>query len=148
MWLGLAGVKALQIGKLIAFGKSYAPPPETISSAVAHEEQWQNTLTAVGSIDRGEGRDGRPGSRRHGDGNRGRGSGAVVAKGDLLLRLDTSTEEAQLRAAEAQTELARLNAERTQTLRKDNTVSQSELDTGGGDVQAKPGQRRRHPRDH
>jgi len=54
--------------------------------------------------------------------------GSVVAKGDLLLRLDTSSEEAQLRSAEAQTELARLNAERTRTLRKDNTVSQSELD--------------------
>ena len=36
--LGLAGVRALQIHKLIAFGASYVPPPETISSAVAHEE--------------------------------------------------------------------------------------------------------------
>jgi membrane fusion protein (multidrug efflux system) len=55
-------------------------------------------------------------------------SGAVVAKGDLLVRLDTSSEEAQLRAVEAQVELARLNAERTRQLRTNNTVSQSELD--------------------
>jgi len=34
--LGLAGVKALQIHKLMAFAASYTPPPETISSAVAH----------------------------------------------------------------------------------------------------------------
>jgi membrane fusion protein, multidrug efflux system len=56
-------------------------------------------------------------------------SGAEVAKGDLLVRLDTSSEQAQLQAIEAQTELARLNAVRTRQLRADNTVSQSELDT-------------------
>ena len=56
-------------------------------------------------------------------------SGAVVAKGDLLVRLDTSPEEAQLRALEAQEELARLNVDRERTLRSQNMVSQSELDT-------------------
>ena len=56
-------------------------------------------------------------------------SGAVVAKGDLLVRLDTSSEEAQLRAVEAQVELARLNPVRERNLRSHNTVSQSELDT-------------------
>ena len=125
--VGLVAIKGLQFGKLIAFGKSYAPPPETISSAVAREEQWQNTLTAVGSIDPQSGVTIAPEVA---------GTvtkivvadGSVVAKGDLLLRLDASTEEAQLRSAEAQTELSRLNAERTRTLRKDNTVSQSELD--------------------
>jgi membrane fusion protein (multidrug efflux system) len=55
--------------------------------------------------------------------------GSVVARGDLLLRLDTSSEEAQLRAAAAQAELARLNLERSRKLRADNTVSQSELDS-------------------
>ena len=45
------------------------------------------------------------------------------------MRLDTSSEEAQLRAAEAQVKLAKLNTERTQKLREDKTVSQSELDT-------------------
>ena len=34
---GLAGVKALQIKKLIAGGKSFVVPPETVSSAVARE---------------------------------------------------------------------------------------------------------------
>ena len=36
--VALAGVKALQIGSLIAFGKSYTPPPETVSTAAATEE--------------------------------------------------------------------------------------------------------------
>jgi membrane fusion protein (multidrug efflux system) len=55
-------------------------------------------------------------------------SGATVNKGDLLIRLDTSLEEAQLRAADAQVQLTRLTAERTRQLRADKTVSQSELD--------------------
>jgi len=112
---------------MIAFGKSFVPPPETISSAVAHEEKWRDTLTAVGSIDPQNGVTlasevaGTVAEIAVAD-------GSVVEKGDLLLRLDTSSEEAQLRAAEAQTELSRLNAERTRSLHSDNTVSQSELD--------------------
>jgi membrane fusion protein, multidrug efflux system len=127
IFIGLVAIKALQIGKMIAFGKTFVPPPETISSAVAHEEKWQDTLTAIGSIDPQNGVTLAPEVA---------GTvveiavadGTAVAKGDLLLRLDTSSEEAQLRSAEAQTELARLNAERTRSLRAGNTVSQSELD--------------------
>ena len=47
---GLAGVKALQIKKLIDGGKAFVQPPESVSSAVAHEEKWQDSLTAIGSI--------------------------------------------------------------------------------------------------
>jgi len=47
----------------------------------------------------------------------------------LLVRLDTSSEEAQLHAMEAQVKLARLNAVRTRQLHADKTVSQSELDS-------------------
>ena len=125
--LGLAGVKAWQIHKLIAAGQAFAPPPETISAAVAHEEKWQDTLTAIGSINAVQGVTISPEIA-------GKvseiafESGAVVARGDLLVRLDTSSEEAQLRAIEAQVELARLNAERDRQLRANNTVSQSELD--------------------
>jgi membrane fusion protein, multidrug efflux system len=123
----LAGVKALQIRKMMASAATMVPPPETVASATVSKEQWQDTLTAVGSIDPQSGVTLAPEVA---------GTvaeiavpdGSVVAKGDLLLRLDASTEEAQLRSAEAQTELSRLNAERTRALRKDNTVSQSELD--------------------
>jgi membrane fusion protein (multidrug efflux system) len=121
----LAGVKFLQIRKLMA-GK-WPAEVETISSVVAQKENWQDTLTAVGSIDPQNGvtlAPEVPGTVT----KIAVPDGTVVAKGDLLLQLDTSTEEAQLRAAEAQTELSRLNAERTRSLRTDNTVSQSELD--------------------
>jgi membrane fusion protein (multidrug efflux system) len=55
-------------------------------------------------------------------------SGAQVAQGALLVRLDTTSEEAQLRAIEAQVQLATLNLERSRTLRRENTVAQAELD--------------------
>ena len=51
----LAGVKALQIRALIAAAPSFAPPPETVASAVAHEEKWPDTLTAVGSVSAAQG---------------------------------------------------------------------------------------------
>ena len=52
-------------------------------------------------------------------------SGAVVTKGDVLLSLDTSTEEAQLRALDAQSEWAQTNLARFKSLRTENTVSQA-----------------------
>jgi membrane fusion protein (multidrug efflux system) len=125
---GLAGVKALQIGKLLGFAKTFTVPPETISSAVAQEQQWQNTLSAVGSINAAQGVT--VASEVAGTVTEiAFESGAVVAKGDLLVRLDTSSEEAQLRAAAAEVELAKLNTDRLLKLRESNVVSQSEVDT-------------------
>jgi membrane fusion protein (multidrug efflux system) len=46
----------------------------------------------------------------------------------LLIKLDTTSEEAQLRAIEAQVELARVNTERSRQLREAKTISQAELD--------------------
>jgi membrane fusion protein, multidrug efflux system len=130
----LAGVKVLQIRKMIAFGKSYAPPPETISSAIAHEENWQKTLSAIGSVAAAQGVIVSPeiaGTVGEIDFE----SGATVKKGDLLLKMDTASEDAQLRAAQSQVALAKLNADRSKTLRADNTVSQSELDTADATLQ-------------
>ena len=123
----LGVVKGLQIGTMIAAGKSFVPPPETISSAVAHEEKWQDTLSAVGSVNAAQGVIVSPeiaGTVTEIAFE----SGATVKQGDLLIKLAASSEAAQLRAAEAQVQLAKLNLERTRKLRADNTVSQSEFD--------------------
>jgi membrane fusion protein (multidrug efflux system) len=125
---GLAGTKALQIRKLMAAGKSFSQPPETVSAIVAKEEKWQETLTAIGSIVAVQGVMVTPeiaGTVREIAFE----SGAIVAKDDLLVRLDISSEEAQLRSLEAQTDLAKLNLDRMSNLRKESTVSQSDLDT-------------------
>lgn len=125
---GLAGVKVLQIQKLIAAGESFVPQPETVSSVIVHGEKWQDTIAAIGTITAVQGviiTPEIPGTVREIAFE----SGAVVAKGDLLVRLDTTTEEAQLRAVEAQVDLDRLNATRSRNLREANMVSQSDLDS-------------------
>jgi len=133
---GLAGIKAAQIGTLIASGKSFVPPPETVSTAVAKEEKWQETIPAVGSISAVQGV--RLTAEVAGTVQDIKfESGAVVAKGDLLLHLDVSTEEAQLRALDAQAEWAHTNLARYKSLRTENTVSQAELDQAETDLKQK-----------
>jgi membrane fusion protein, multidrug efflux system len=121
----LAGTKVMQIKKLTSM--PYVQPPETISSAVAHPEKWEDSFSAVGSISAVQGVTLTPeiaGTVSEIDFE----SGAVVKKGDLLVKFDTGTEEAQLKAANAQLEWAKVSAERAHKLRTDSTVSQSELD--------------------
>jgi membrane fusion protein (multidrug efflux system) len=55
-------------------------------------------------------------------------SGRHVRAGDVLLRLDTGQERAQLAAAEAQRELASLNLERMKQLLEKGVVAQAEFD--------------------
>jgi membrane fusion protein, multidrug efflux system len=123
----LAGTKILQIRTLIAGAKNYTAPPESVSSFVVRAEKWQGTLSAIGSVTAAQGvtvTPEIPGLVREIAFE----SGAVVARSNLLVRLDTSAEEAQLRAVQAQWELARLNLERMRTLRDEKMVSQADLD--------------------
>jgi membrane fusion protein, multidrug efflux system len=123
----LAGVHALQIVKLVGTMKTLKVPPETISSAVAQEQNWRDTLSAVGSIEAAQGVT--LASEIAGTVTEiAFESGATVNKGDLLVKLDTSAEEAQLQAAQAQVDWAKVSAERLRQLRETKTVSQSELD--------------------
>lgn len=123
----LLAVKVPQIKSLIAFGETYVQPPETIASAIVQEESWAQSLSAVGSITPEQGVIIAP--EISGTVSEiAFESGANVNQGDLLVKLDTATEEAQLRASEAQAELAKVSVERTRKLRADGTASQSELD--------------------
>src|SRR5262245_56854695 len=124
----VGGVKGLQIKALMAAGKNYKPQPETVSSAIVREEKWQGTLTAIGSISAAQGVTVTPeiaGTVREIAFE----SGAVVAKGDLLVRLDTSTEEAQLRSLEAQVQWAKVSLDRQSTLRTNKLISESDYDS-------------------
>ncbi len=55
-------------------------------------------------------------------------NGGVAKKGDVIMKLDASQEEALLRSAEAEAELARTDLERTQGLALQKVVSKAELD--------------------
>src|SRR5262249_9192864 len=125
---GLAAVKVTQFRTLMAGAKAFTAPPESVSSFEARQEKWQTALSAIGSITAVQGvtvTPDIPGTVREIDFE----SGAVVAKGDLLVRLDISSEEAQLRAAEAQLEWSRINLDRIKKLRTEDTVSASDLDS-------------------
>ena len=45
----LGGVKVLQIERMTALARQ-SPPPEIVTTAVAHKETWESVLTAVGSL--------------------------------------------------------------------------------------------------
>lgn len=122
---GLVAVKGPQIKKLMD-----APKPTesaTVATDLVRAETWPETLLAVGSVSAAQGVTVAPeiGGKVVEIAFE---SGATVNQGDLLVRLDTSTEEAQLRAAEAQADWAKINAERQRKLQTDKTVSQSEVD--------------------
>ena len=127
IFAALAGVKTMHIRTMIAFGKTFVPPPETIAAAAAREEAWQETIGAVASVNAAQGVTVAPeisGTVTEIAFE----SGAAVNKGDLLVKLDASSEAAQLRATEAMADWARVSAERLRKLSADKTISQSELD--------------------
>ncbi len=128
LFLLFAGIKALQIFTLIHAGKAMAPPPTTVTSAVVKQADWQPTLNAVGSISPVQGATisaELPGRVSEIDFE----SGAKVEKGQPLLKLDISGEEAQLRSAKADAELAQAELDRANNLSKGNVISKSEFDT-------------------
>jgi membrane fusion protein (multidrug efflux system) len=98
-----------------------------VSSAVVKEEDWAPTLSAIGSVSAVQGAvvsTELGGVVAEIDFQ----NGGVAKKGDVLMRLDSSAEEAQLRTAEADLELARANLERVRNLATQKVVSKQELD--------------------
>lgn len=124
----LAGIKAKQIGAMIDAGASYVPPPEAVTAVKAESVEWQATRSAVGTVlaMRGVtlGAELAGAVREIAFEN-----GAQVKKGQVLVRLDASSEEAQLKGAEADAELARLTRGRVQSLHAQGANTQSELES-------------------
>jgi membrane fusion protein (multidrug efflux system) len=130
----LVGTKVLQFSAMGAAAASFVPPPETVTATAVREEVWENTLSATGSFAPVQGVT--VGAEMPGKVVQiAFTAGATVKAGDLLVQLDVSTEQAQLRAAEAAAELARINLQRARELREKNSNSASDLDQA--DAQAK-----------
>jgi membrane fusion protein, multidrug efflux system len=121
----LVGIKAMQIAKMMS--SPMVMPATTVASAQVKEEDWAPVLSAVGSVSAVQGaivatelggivsEVGFP-------------NGGEAKKGDVLLKLDSSAEEAQLHTAEADLELARANLQRERDLAARKVVSKQELD--------------------
>jgi membrane fusion protein, multidrug efflux system len=123
----LGFVKFRQIQTAIAQSASFQPPPDAVTTIVAHEERWPASLNAIGTVAAVQGvtvSADLPGivDRIAFE------SGSTVKARDVLVQLDTRQEQAQLAAAEAQRDLTRLNYERMQALIGDDAVSRAEYD--------------------
>jgi membrane fusion protein, multidrug efflux system len=125
-------VKYRQIQAAVAQAASFQPPPETVTTVVARLEKWPATLRAIGTVAAVRGvtvSADLPGVVETISFE----SGRQVGVGDVLVRLDTRQEEAQLAAADAQRELTRLNLERMRGLREEGIVPEAELDRAGAE---------------
>jgi membrane fusion protein (multidrug efflux system) len=123
----LAGVKFLQIRTMVEHGKKGVLPPDTVTTSAARADSWETSLTAVGSLTAVQGVTVAaeipakvveiafaPGTK--------------VKRGDLLIRQDTSVEEAQLPGAEAQVTLTESVLARDVLMLKDKIISRAEYD--------------------
>jgi membrane fusion protein (multidrug efflux system) len=121
----LIAIKGLQIFTMTKM--SHEMPATTVTSAPVKEEDWPPVLSAVGSLSSVQGA---VVSTELG------GivsdvmfqNGGVAKKGDVLVKLDSSSEIAQLKTAEADLELARANLQRARDLAKRKVISKQELD--------------------
>jgi membrane fusion protein (multidrug efflux system) len=123
----LAFVKFRQFQAMAAQFAAMQPPPDAVTTIVAKREQWATTLAAIGTVAAVQGvtvSADLPGvvDRIAFD------SGRSITQGDVLVELDTRQEQAQLAAAEAELQLARLTFERMQGLIAHDAVSRAEFD--------------------
>ena len=124
----LAFVKVRQFRAMAAQFAAMQPPPEAVTTTTTQQEEWPTTIDAIGTIAAVQGvvvSADLPGivDRIAFE------SGKSVQEGDLLVQLDTRQEQAQLAAAEAQLELARVNFERMTGLVDQDAVARAEYDT-------------------
>jgi membrane fusion protein (multidrug efflux system) len=125
----LGAIKFRQIQIAVAQAASFQPPPEAVTTIVAKSEEWPATLSAIGTVAAVQGvtvSADLPGiiERIAFD------SGKTVQAGEMLVQLDTRQEQAQLTAAEAQRDLARLNLDRMTDLYRQGITSQAEARVG------------------
>ena len=126
--------KYYTVSAMIAKMSAQKPEPTKVSSIRATEEIWQDQRHTVGSLAAVQGvmlsneLAGTVQSITFESGTR-------VKQGDLLVQLDVTNDQAQLRGLEAQATLARINFDRAQSLRNSSTNAQSDLDAAQAQYQ-------------
>ena len=135
----IGGFKFFQIKAAIAQQANFQMPPEAVTTIIAQQEEWTTSLNAIGTVAAVQGvtvSADLPGVVEQILFD----SGRSVSQGDVLVRLDTKQERAQLAAAEAQRDLARLELDRAKDLYAKQIVAQSALDNAS--AQAKQAEAR------
>jgi len=132
--LCLATIKGCQIRSAIQQNANHQMPPQGVTSYVVLPQTMETLVSAVASLVSVQGA--MLSAEEAGKVTKiNFESGALVNAGDVLVQLDTSVEEAQLKSAEAKAQLAQVSLKRTRTLRPSNAASQSDLDAA--EAQAK-----------
>lgn len=134
LFLGVIGfVKFRQVQAAIAQYSSFQPPPEAVTTVVAAQQEWEQTVSAIGSVTPVNGvtvSADLSGVVRAIEFE----SGRTVKAGDVLVRLDVRQEQAQLASLQAQLNLARLNYDRAKGLRGEGVLSQADYDTAKAEL--------------
>jgi membrane fusion protein (multidrug efflux system) len=124
----LAWFKVDQIQKAIAQGQSFGEPMEVVELAMPEKIQWQPMVSVTADVVATQTLEltnelGGMVSEV------GFSAGDKVLKGQLLVRLSTAEEQAQLAAAQADAQLAKLVLARNQKLAKSGVASQEDKDS-------------------
>ena len=126
--LVLGAIYASNIWLLIQSGsEASTPQPESVKISSAETDRWEEIIRTVGSVAPIQGTT----LRAEADGRIVEilfTPGAAVEKGDVLLRLDSDMEQAQLAMAESAARLAEVTLERSRDLLRRASISQAELD--------------------
>jgi RND family efflux transporter MFP subunit len=125
--LGLAAWKRSDIKKSAAAAASMPEPMESVTTAPAGEADYRNTTVAVGTVFALRSvtlRNELAGTVVKADLT----PGKIVEEGAVLVALDISVEQAELRAQEAQVALAETTLKRTQRLSTQDAVPVVDLD--------------------
>ncbi|HYR52103.1 MAG TPA: efflux RND transporter periplasmic adaptor subunit [Candidatus Dormibacteraeota bacterium] len=125
--VAVGSFKFLQIKAAIAQGASWQPPPEAVTTIVTSQDKWPATLSVIGTVAAVQGvtvSADLPGIVESISFD----SGKRVEAGDVLVKLDTRQERAQLAVAESQRDLSKLNFDRAQQLLQKGVVAQAEYD--------------------
>lgn len=123
----IGSMKYFQIRTAMAQQGSYQPPPEAVTTTVAGQAQWDTTLDAIGTVAAVNGvtvSADLPGVVQQIAFD----SGQHVRKGAVLVQLDTKQERAQLAAANAQLDLAKLDLQRKEGLLAKSVIPQALYD--------------------
>lgn len=130
--VGLAAWKYASIQETAAASANQPEPMESVTVAVAKEVEHRQTATSIGTVLALRSitlRNELPGTVRQVNLT----PGQVVNAGMVLVALDVSVEEAELKAQEAQSALARTVLDRRKNLSNDRATTQEEVDRARAD---------------
>jgi len=126
--VSLTAWKHISIANAEERAASQPEPAETVAVAVARQHEHRRSATSIGTVVALRSitvRNELPGTVRRVSLT----PGQIVEAGTVLVGLDVSVEEAELRALEAQAELARTQFARVQFMNEHRAVSEKEVDS-------------------